>query len=107
MKKRPSSKRQQHKKNKNEKNNYYNVLEVRPTSNQDDILKSYIRLSLKYKSNQPDASREQFLKIGQAYEVVSDPKRRSAYDRYLLSGGTGDRSGFDPPPGDTAANEEE
>ncbi len=79
------------------KQDYYELLEVHPTVNQDDILKSYIRLLLKYKSNQPNESREQFVKIGRAYEVLSDPNRRSAYDRYLIAGGNGDRSVFESP----------
>ncbi len=86
--------------------NYYELLEVQPTATQDDILKSYIRLSLKYKSNQPNASREQFVKIGRAYEVLSDSMTRSAYDRYLLTGGTGDRSAFESPNQSTCKDNE-
>lgn len=80
--------------------NYYNVLGVNPTVDQDEILKAYIRLSIKYhpdKNTNNEAARDQFVKIGQAFEVLSDPNRRSAYDRYLLAGSRGDRSGFEVP----------
>ena len=41
----------QRKHQKKENLNYYELLKVQPTANQDDILKSYIRLTIKHKKN--------------------------------------------------------
>jgi hypothetical protein len=77
---------------------YYTTLGVDPTANQATIRKAYLKLSLKYhpdkNPNNEEAAKEQFVKIGEAYEVISDPTSRSAYDRDLASGGSGGGAGF-------------
>lgn len=64
---------------------YYEVLNVSKTATADEIKKSYRRLAMKYHPdrNQGDkAAEEKFKQIGKAYEVLSDPQKRAAYDRY-------------------------
>ena len=69
---------------------YYSILGVDKNADQATIRKAYLKLSLKYhpdkNPNNEEAAKEQFVKIGEAYEVLSDPSSRSAYDRDLASG---------------------
>lgn len=63
---------------------YYKTLEVERSASQDEIKKSYRRLSKKYHPDQNaqnhDAT-EKFKKIGEAYEVLKDPDKRKKYDQ--------------------------
>ncbi|MDX1433988.1 MAG: DnaJ C-terminal domain-containing protein [Gammaproteobacteria bacterium] len=77
---------------------YYRVLGVERGADSDTVKKAYRRLARKYHpdvSTEPDAE-ARFKEIGEAYEVLRDPKKRAAYDRL----GTGWRQGeeFTPPP---------
>jgi len=62
--------------------NPYAVLGVDSNASSSDIKKAYYKLAKKY---HPDvsgdrASREQFIKISAAYEILSDPNRRAHFD---------------------------
>lgn len=73
---------------------YYKTLEVAKDATSIDIKKAYHKLALRWHPDKnPDAKEEaekKFKEISQAYEVLSDEKKRSLYDRYgkqgLLSG---------------------
>lgn len=58
----------------------YDTLEVAPDASGPEIKKAYKKLALK---NHPDrgGDEDRFKKISAAYEVLSDPDRREAYDR--------------------------
>lgn len=78
---------------------YYQTIGVPRDATQDDIKRAYRKLARKY---HPDVSKEpeaeaRFKEIGEAYEVLKDPEKRTAYDRL----GTRWKSGqeFQPPPG--------
>jgi molecular chaperone DnaJ len=61
---------------------YYKILEVTPVASQPDIKKSFRRLALKYHPdrNAGDHLAEAlFREVQEAYEVLSDPKRREEY----------------------------
>lgn len=78
---------------------YYEVLEVPKSASTSDIKKSYRRLALKWHPDKnPDNRREaeeMFKKIAEAYEVLSDPEKRSRYDSFGPEGvNGGDFSGF-------------
>jgi len=77
---------------------YYEVLQIRRDASVDDIRKSYRKLAIKYHPDknpeQREASAEEFKKISAAYEVLSDPEKRSAYDRYGSEGAS--RMGREP-----------
>lgn len=66
------------------------MLGVDKSSDQATIRKAYLKLSLKYHPDKnpgnEEQAKEEFVKIGAAYEVLSDPSSRSAYDRDLASG---------------------
>ena len=63
---------------------YYEVLEVTKTASGEEIKKSYRKLAIRYHpdKNQGDQqAEERFKELGEAYEVLSDTEKRSAYDR--------------------------
>lgn len=59
--------------------NYYEVLDVNKNSSLQDIKKQYKKLALKH---HPDrgGDPEQFKKISEAYQILSDPQKRGDYD---------------------------
>jgi len=77
---------------------YYAVLGVDRKAGTDDIKKAYRRLARKYHpdvNREPDAE-DKFKEVGEAYEVLSDPEKRAAYD--ALGADWQDHQNFRPPP---------
>ncbi|XP_057442470.1 uncharacterized protein LOC130734160 [Lotus japonicus] len=64
---------------------YYKILEVDYDATDDAIRSNYIRLALKWhpdkKKCQEDAATSRFQDINEAYQVLSDPVKRSEYDK--------------------------
>ncbi|XP_057562284.1 dnaJ homolog subfamily B member 8 [Hippopotamus amphibius kiboko] len=65
--------------------NYYQVLGVQAGASPEDIKKAYRRLALRWHPDKnPDNKEEaekRFKQVSEAYEVLSDSKKRSLYDR--------------------------
>ncbi|MGH9748631.1 MAG: molecular chaperone DnaJ [Candidatus Polarisedimenticolia bacterium] len=87
--------------------NYYEVLGVDPKARLADIKKAYRRLARRHHPDlNPGDKRaeERFKKISEAYDVLSDPGKRRAYDAQSRAGGAGagdagfwsTAEGFDP-----------
>jgi DnaJ-class molecular chaperone len=77
---------------------YYDLLEVPPTATADELKKAYRKLALIYHPDKLDASKNpnasnKFKEISHAYEVLSDPDKRAAYDKYGKDGMQQDRHG--------------
>ena len=76
---------------------YYVTLGVQRTASDDEIKKAYRKLAM---TNHPDRNNgsseaeEKFKEITEAYDVLRDPNKRAAYDRYGEAGLRGAAGGF-------------
>src|SRR5215217_8261979 len=79
---------------------FYNVLGVERGASDDDLKKAYRKLAMQYHPDRNGGSKEaeeRFKEITEAYDVLRDPQKRAAYDRYGeagLRGGPGGAGGF-------------
>ncbi|MDE6432112.1 MAG: molecular chaperone DnaJ [Opitutales bacterium] len=83
------------------KEDYYSTLGVSRSASQDDIKKAYRKMAIKYhpdKNPGDKGAEEKFKEISEAYEVLHDPDKRAAYDRYgsaaFDSGGRSSGGGY-------------
>ena len=73
---------------------YYAILNVKKGASDDELKKAYRKSALKYHpdKNKSAGAEEKFKEIGEAYDVLSDPKKRQIYDQFGeegLKGGAG------------------
>jgi DnaJ-class molecular chaperone len=66
---------------------YYDILQIRQDASNDEIKRSFRNLALKYHpdKNKSADSKEKFLRIVEAYEVLSDESSRKKYDLLFQS----------------------
>ncbi|GAB4258804.1 MAG: molecular chaperone DnaJ [Methylomicrobium sp.] len=87
------------------KEDYYKLLGVDRNASDAEIKKSYRRMAMKYhpdrNKDNPEEAEAKFKQIKEAYEILSDPKKRSAYDQFghagvdaSMGGGPGGFGGF-------------
>ena len=83
-----------------DKRDYYEVLGVERTATDEEIKRAYRKLAVKFHPDKnPDDphAEEKFKELGEAYDVLMDPDKRAAYDRFghaaFAQGGAGFGSG--------------
>jgi molecular chaperone DnaJ len=86
------------------KRDYYEVLGVDRNIGEEDLKRAYRKLAVKYhpdKNPGDHEAEEKFKELGEAYEALSDPNKRAAYDRYghaaFQNGMGGGGGGFHDP----------
>ena len=80
---------------------YYQILGVSKTATDAELKKAYRKLAVKYhpdKNPGDKAAEEKFKEVSEAYDVLSDPKKRAQYDQfgsdYFRAGGPAGAGGF-------------
>ena len=71
------------------KRDYYEVLGLQKGASEDDIKKAYRKLAVKYHPDRNPGDKEaeeKFREATEAYEVLSDDKKRPLYDQYGFAG---------------------
>lgn len=79
---------------------YYSILGVSKSANEDDLKKAYRKLAMQYHPDKNHGNAEaekKFKAINEAYDVLKDPQKRAAYDRFghdaFTGGGMGNAGG--------------
>lgn len=70
------------------KKNYYDILGVSKDASAEEIKKAYLKLAKKYHpdTSKEDNAEEMMAKINEAYDVLSDERKRAKYDLDLAKG---------------------
>src|SRR5436305_7686724 len=86
------------------KRDYYEVLGLGRNASEEEIKRAYRKLAVKFHPDKnPDDphAEEKFKELGEAYDVLMDPDKRAAYDRFghaaFAQGGAGFGGGFHDP----------
>uniref|UniRef100_A0A1B6C505 J domain-containing protein n=1 Tax=Clastoptera arizonana TaxID=38151 RepID=A0A1B6C505_9HEMI len=74
---------------------YYKILGISKGASDDEIKKAYRKLALKYHpdKNKTPSAEEKFKEVAEAYEVLSDKKKRDVYDEFGEAGLKGNVGG--------------
>jgi molecular chaperone DnaJ len=78
------------------KRDYYEVLGVQKDASKDDIKKAYRKLAIQYHPDKNPGNKEaeeKFKEATEAYEILSDDQKKSAYDQFGFAGIEGMNSG--------------
>jgi molecular chaperone DnaJ len=84
------------------KKDFYQLLEVSKSASADEIKKSYRKLAMKFHPDKNQGNKkaeEKFKEISEAYEVLSDEKKRQNYDQFGHAGVGGNPFGGAGPGG--------
>lgn len=72
------------------KEDFYKLLNVDRNASDAEIKKSYRSLAMKFhpdrNADNPEAAEAKFKQVKEAYEILSDPKKRAAYDQFGHAG---------------------
>src|SRR4051812_10343584 len=78
------------------KQDYYELLGVAKSASADDLKKAYRKLAMQYHPDRNPGDKEaehKFKEISEAYDVLKDEQKRSAYDRFGHQAFEGGRAG--------------
>ena len=76
------------------KRDYYEVLGVTKNANSKEIKQAYRKLAVKYHPDRNEGNKEaeeKFKEAAEAYEVLSNPEKKSKYDQFGHQGMSGGR----------------
>jgi molecular chaperone DnaJ len=79
------------------KRDFYDILGVARNASDEEIKKAYRKLAMKYHPDRNPDSKEaeaKFKEVKEAYEMLSDPQKRAAYDQYGHAGVDPNMGGF-------------
>ena len=79
---------------------YYKILGVTKDSNQIQIRKAFRKLALQYhpdKNKNSEESKQKFMEIVKAYEILSDKKSRERYDSNIVNDKNFEKFNWTPP----------
>ena len=80
--------------------NYYTILGITKNANFDEIKKAYRKLAMKYHPDRNISNKEsaekKFKEISYAYDILSDPEKKSKYDQFGLEGIQNGGTGVNP-----------
>ena len=91
------------------KRDFYEILESTRSASAEELKKAYRKLAVQYhpdKNQGKKEAEEKFKELGEAYEILSDPQKRAAYDQHGHAAfdprarGGGGRGGGGPDPSD-------
>ena len=75
------------------KQDYYETLGVPKTATKDELKKAFHKLAHKYHPDKNKGDDSKFKEVNEAYQTLSDDKKRASYDQF---GAAGPQGGFDP-----------
>jgi molecular chaperone DnaJ len=78
------------------KRDYYEVLGVSKSASADEIKRAYRKLALQHHPDRHGGDDTQFKDLAEAYEVLKDPKKKSAYDQFGHAAGAQNPGGGNP-----------
>ena len=75
---------------------YYKILGVEKGASKEDVKKAFRKLAHKYHPDKKEGDETKFKEANEAYQVLSDDKKRAEYDSYgrVFEGGAGAGEGF-------------
>ena len=83
------------------KRDYYELLGLKRDASAEDIKRAYRKMAVQYHPDKNPGDRkseERFKEMSEAYEVLSEPQKRAAYDQFghAANAGAAGGGGFDP-----------
>ncbi|MES2952971.1 MAG: molecular chaperone DnaJ [Patescibacteria group bacterium] len=75
--------------------NYYEILGIERGATKDEIKKAFRKLAHQYHPDKKGGDEAKFKKVNEAYQILSDEKKRAQYDQFGQAGANGGPGGFD------------
>ena len=76
--------------------NYYEILGLDKNASEEDVKKAFRKLAHKYHPDKKGGDEKKFKEINEAYQILSDKKKREQYDKYGKSFSAYGGEGADP-----------